>query len=107
MVQPKHLLLCLSIALLSCNNDDNEDVTHDVNHNGSVESAITVAHIDSTHDVMTTTHKVWVNNEVYKTIEYRDTLPALGMEHTEAENEDGDKKPVSVKKDYEIFITVK
>jgi hypothetical protein len=34
-------------------------------------------------------------------------VPALGMINTDAENSDGDTKNVSVKKDYQIFITVK
>ena len=43
----------------------------------------------------------------YKNLEYRDTVPSLGMESTTAENSDGDTKNIVVKKDYEIFITVK
>jgi hypothetical protein len=44
---------------------------------------------------------------VYKTVEYRDTIPALGTEDRLAENKEGDTRNVSVKKDYEIYITVK
>ncbi|GAA4748361.1 hypothetical protein [Flavisolibacter ginsenosidimutans] len=99
-------ILCL--FLISCSNsDDNEDLTTSVNKNGSVESSITVAPLDSTHHVLTTRHKVWVHDTVYKTIEYRDTLPSLGNEITTAENENGDTKTVNVKKDYEVYITVK
>ena len=93
-------------GLVACN-DKNEDVTQSVNKNGSVETAVHIAHLDSLHDELVTTHKVWVKNNVYKTVEYRDTVPALGSENTVAENEDGDTKSVSVKKDYEIYITVK
>lgn len=99
-------ILCL--FLISCSNsDDNEDLTTSVNKNGSVESSITVAPLDSLHHVLTTRHKVWVHDTVYKTIEYRDTLPSLGNEITTAENKDGDTKTVNVKKEYEIYITVK
>jgi hypothetical protein len=56
---------------------------------------------------MITTHTIWVKNSVYKTVVYRDTLPTLGTENTQAENEEGDTKVVSVPKDYEIYITVK
>lgn len=96
------------LLMLSCKDKkSNEDVTNEVNKAGSIESSVTVQHADSLHDVLVTTHKVWNNNQAYKTIEYRDTIPALGTEHANAENEDGDTKNVAVKKDYEIFITVK
>ena len=95
-------------GIMSCSdNTDKEDVTNTVNRAGSVETAVTVQHADSTHDVLVTTHKVWVNFQEYKTVVHQDTIPALGMENTTAENADGDKKDVSVKKDYEIYITVK
>ena len=95
------------LMIISCGKKQNEDVTNEVNKNGSVESSIAVEHLDSLHDVLVTKHHVWVNNATLKSLEYRDTIPALGTEHTTAENEDGDKKDVTVKKDYEIFITVK
>jgi len=105
------VLVILAGALLmmvSCGGKkQNEDVTNEINKNGSVESDISVQHIDSLHDVLITKHQVWTNSTSSKLIEYRDTIPALGTEHTTAENEDGDKKEVTVKKDYEIFITVK
>jgi len=94
------------LMMLSCNNK-NEDVTDAVDKNGAVETAVTVQHLDSTHDVLVTSHKVWANHQEVKTVEYRDTIPALGIQNTVAENEDGDTKAVSVKKDYEVYITVK
>jgi hypothetical protein len=93
-------------ALASCS-DENEDLTKEVNRNGSVESSIEVSDLDPAHRLLTTRHKVWVHDSVYRTIVYTDTLPALGLERTVAENEDGDEKDVTVNKDYEIFITVK
>lgn len=105
-LKSKLVVASLVIVLFACN-DKNEDVTDSVNKGGSVETVVHVAHIDSLHDELVTTHKVWVKNNVFKTVEYRDTIPALGNENTVAENEDGDTKSVSVKKDYEIYITVK
>jgi hypothetical protein len=96
----------LTGALASCS-DENEDLTQSVNHNGSVESSIQVNDLDSTHRLLTTRHKIWVHDSVYRTVVYTDTLPALGLERTVAENENGDEKDVTVNKDYEIFITVK
>lgn len=102
------LFASFGVTLLSCSNKDNdEDLTNTVNKNGAVESSVTVAPLDSLRNVLTTTHKVWVHNSLYKTIEYRDTVPSLGNENTTAENADGDTKSVTVKKEYEIYITVK
>ena len=93
------------INLVGCN--DKEDITDTVNKAGSVETAVSINHLDSLHDELVTTHKVWVKHQVFKSIEYRDTIPSLGSERTTAENEEGDTKQVDVKKDYEIYITVK
>ena len=101
------LILSGSIFLNSCKENSNEDLTHEVNKNGSVETSVTVQHLDSINDILLTKHTVWYNGNIFKNIEHRDTVPALGIENTVAENKDGDTKNVFVKKDYEIFITVK
>jgi hypothetical protein len=95
------------LMLFSCGNKQNEDLTTTVNKNGAIETAVQVEHLDSTHDVLITTHKIWAQNREIKTIFYRDTLPSLGQELKTAENQEGDTKNIMVKKDYEIFITVK
>ena len=95
------------ILISSCKENSNEDLTHEVNKNGSVETAVTVQHLDSTHDILLTNHTVWFKGSMFKNIAHRDTVPALGIEQTVAQNSDGDTKNVQVKKDYEIFITVK
>ena len=100
-------IILLALTVANCDDKENEDLTQDVNRQGSVETAVQVTHLDSARDELITTHKVWVKGDNYKTVEYRDTLPSLGTEHTVAENEEGDQKGVEVKKDYEIFITVK
>jgi len=97
------VILCCAVA---CDNR-NEDLTNQVNHNGSVETSVTVQHIDSLHDVLVTKHIIWVNLKELKIMEYRDTIPGLGIENAKAENSNGDTQAVNVKKDYEIFITVK
>ena len=103
------ILGCAALLFLfSCDDKkQNEDITQSVNKNGSVETAVQVEHLDSLHDILITTHKIWAQNQEVKTLIYRDTLPALGIEHTTAENAEGETKDVHVKKDYEIFITVK
>lgn len=96
------------LFLFSCDNkNENEDLTNSVNKAGSIETAVQVEHLDSTHDVLITSHRIWARNEEIKTISYRDTLPSLGTEYTTAEDQDGNPKNVLAKKDYEIFITIK
>ena len=94
--------------LISCKDTEkNEDITNTVNKDGAIESAVKVEQLDSLRDVLITTHAVWKNNALIKNIEYRDTVPSLGLKRTVAENADGDMKDVTVKKEYEIYITVK
>lgn len=111
MKNAKQFFYFLSFAVItlmvSCSDDKSEDLTDTVNKQGSIESDISVRHLDSLHDILVTKHQVWTNYNTSKFIEYLDTIPALGLAHTMAENEEGDSKPVDVKKDYEIFITVK
>ncbi len=93
--------------LLSCETEKNEDITNTVNKSAAIESSVKVEHLDSLHDILITTHAVWKDNGMVKNIEYRDTVPGLGSHFTTAENADGDSKQVLVKKEYEIYITVK
>ena len=93
--------------LASCKEEKQEDLTNEINKNGSVETAVSVSKLDSLNDILITKHTVWFKGNKFKEIEYRDTVPALGIEQKTAENSEGDKKTVEVKKDYEIFITVK
>ena len=95
------------LLLFSCGTKQNEDITQSVNKAGAIESAVQVEQVDSLHDVLITTHTIWTNNQEVKTIQYRDTIPGLGSHIAVAENTDGETKNISVKKEYEIFITVK
>ncbi len=105
---PAALLLAAPFLLSACgSSNDDEDKTQTVDHNGSVETSVSVQHADSTHDVILTTHKVWLHASEYSTVVHRDTIPALDSLRTEGEDSQGDTHPVQVKKDYQIFITVK
>ena len=105
----KRLILPLVVftILASCKEEKQEDLTNQINKNGSVETAVSVSKLDSINDILITKHTVWVKGNKFKEIEYRDTVPALGVQNTTAENSEGETKAVAVKKDYEIFITVK
>ena len=102
------LLLTLFLAgFAACGGDEEKDLTDNVNKQGAVETAVTTKHLDSVNDILVTTHTVWHNGTIVKSIENRDTIPALGNLKTTGENDEGDSKTVDVKKDYEIYITVK
>jgi hypothetical protein len=103
---PKHFLLFVLIAFTSCGHKE-DTATTTVDHSGSIETAITVEHADSTHDVVLTTHKVWTNGQLSGTIVHRDTIPGLGPFSAEGENGNGGTTTVTLPKDYQIFITVK
>ncbi|MEJ7611128.1 MAG: hypothetical protein WKF88_08120 [Ferruginibacter sp.] len=109
----KMLLLLLSLFAAtffsSCKSEENinEDLTNTVNKNGSVETAVTVQHLNDSNDILMTTHTVWHLGNEYKKFSYADTVPSLGKETTRVENAAGESVPVERKKDYEIFITVK
>jgi hypothetical protein len=82
-------IVCLLVYTASLSSS--EDKTQSLDRNGSIETGVSVVHADSTHDVLLTNHKVWLHDSVYATISYRDTIPALD----------------SIRKDYQIFITLK
>jgi hypothetical protein len=101
------LLLAAILFATSCSEDEEKDLVKEVNKNGSIETSVSVNHLDSTHDLLITKHIVWTNGSTSKTIINNDTIPALGSTMVEAEDEKGDVKSAMVKKGYEIFITVK
>jgi hypothetical protein len=101
------LLLAAIICTTSCGDDEEKDLVNEVNKNGSIETSVSVNHLDSLHDLLVTKHIVWTNGSTSKTIINSDTIPALGSAMVEAEDEKGKAKNAMVKKGYEIFITVK
>jgi hypothetical protein len=44
---------------------------------------------------------------MFKEYIYTDTIPTLGIKNTEGEDENGNTQTLPVKKEYEIYITVK
>lgn len=99
------LMLFAGIALTSCN-EQNEDVVKQPNHDGSVETILTVTH-ESNFDLLTTKHNIWIKGKLAKTIIKNDTLENLGSTIQDAEDNNGNTKKMSVPKDYEFYITVK
>jgi len=101
------LLIGAALVLLLASCDDNDDQTKIVNKDGSVEVTLSTRHIDSLKDELTTNYKVWRYGSLVREYAKKDTVPSLNTFTTEAENDNGDTKNISVKKDYEFFVTVK
>jgi len=91
---------------LSACNEQPQDIAAQANTDGSIETALSVEHIEG-FDVVITTHRVWVRGQNSSTIEHRDTIPALSSDMINAPTSNGDTEIVYAKKDYEFYITVK
>jgi len=96
----------LSLVLLSGCAMQNEDVVRRPKEDGSIETVISVKH-HNTYDLLVTTHKVWVNGLVDKTIVQTDTLKSLGSTMQVVDDGFGAAEKKNVRKNYEIYITVK
>jgi len=101
------LMAVVSLTVVALQGCDNEDVTKQVSKDGSIETELSVLHINDKQDVLTTTHKIWISGTSRKYIVHKDTIPSLGVTNQDAENDNGDAMKVSVKKDYEFYVTVK
>ena len=100
------IIFLLPLALLAfqaCN----EDKVNEVKKNGAIETSIQVDHLNDSLDILISTNKVWAHNVLVKTTIHCDTIPGLGITSEEAENDQGETKSVFLKKDYELYITVK
>lgn len=103
-------LLMMTYLLAGCSSTPDtpkDDVVKDPDKSGSVETVLSILH-DSTFDVLTTTHKVWVKGNLNKTIVSKDTLPSLGTTIGDVKDSaTGNSSQAVIKKDYELYITVK
>lgn len=103
------VIVVLSVVgvIWSLNSSSNEDKVTEASRNGSIETSIKVEHLNDNFDVLISTNKIWCRSSLVKTSIHIDTIPSLGTTFEEAENEDGAIQNVIVKKDYEVYITVK
>lgn len=101
------ILLMTAVACGESNNVDDTVQTKDISRDGAVETVVSTTHLTDSIDLLTTTHQVWKNNTLIKTVTYTDTLPALGTMNSDVKDEQGNEKNVTLKKDYEFYITVK
>jgi hypothetical protein len=101
------VFICICFFSIACSNEENEDKTKEIDKDGALESAIQVTHIDSLHDVVTTTYSVWEKGIQTKQISHSDTIPSLGYELKIGSDDNENELQAKAPKDYEIFITVK
>ena len=100
------ILSSLLLIFASCEKEQKEDVVQDINKDGSIETIVSVEHKEN-FDLLITTHKIWIKNQLEKTIIKTDTLKSLGKSMQEGEDENGNTQNLEVPKDYEFYITVK
>jgi protein involved in sex pheromone biosynthesis len=93
--------------LLSGCEQKNDDKVKAVDKTGSVEMKVAINHLNASQDVMRTEKVFWVKGAAVRSIVNLDTVPALGVTREVAENSAGEDTTVSIKKNYQIFITVK
>lgn len=99
------LLLLGIVSLQSCNEESKEDEVSSIDKNASIETELSVKHID-TADILITKHKIWKNNKLFKEIIKTDTIPSLGDTLVSGEDNEGYEQSAKTKKDYEFYITV-
>ena len=103
----KILALILFSGLVPAGCNDEEDKLQEISKNGSIETVLSVDHLNDQFDIVKTSHKIWVKNVLVKNILHTDTIPTLGVTTENGENSEGDTSNVTIKKDYEIYITIK
>lgn len=94
------------LLLISCGQKRSEDQVKAVDKNGSVEMKVAISHLSDTLDVMKTEKIYWIQGKAVKTIVNLDTVPALGTTNQVIQNSVGQDSTVTIKKNYQIFITV-
>ncbi|KXH83203.1 hypothetical protein AU378_12335 [Chryseobacterium kwangjuense] len=92
------------MAFTGCK-EEKEDEVQDVDKTGSIETVLSVEHLD-TADVLVTKHRIWKDKKLFKEIIKKDTIPSLGDTLVGGEDNDGYDHIAKTKKDYEFFITV-
>jgi len=96
--------LSLGLVAMACSHTPK---TADFNKDGAIEVTFSTQHINDSFDVLTTTKNVYKQGQIVKQIHETDTLPTLGQTVAEGENNDGDTRSFSLKKEYNLFVTIK
>lgn len=105
MKKIKLCLLSVGIMAFTACKKKKEDEVNSVDKTGSIETELSVEHLDNT-DILITKHKIWKDKKLFKEIIKKDTIPSLGDTLVGGEDSDGNDHIAKTKKDYEFFITV-
>jgi len=97
----------LVILLLAACESETEPLTTNIQTDHSIEVSYETIHLNDSFDVLIEDKKFWNKHTLVKEVQHRDTIPGLDFVVMDAENESGEVKPAYVKKDYEIFVTIK
>ena len=104
----KKLIIPIIALLFGCSDSQsNEDKVTAIDKDGSIESKISITHLSDSFDVMRTENVFWVKNKQIRNTVLYDTIPSLGVTKETGEDEDGNDSSFTIKKAYQIFITVK
>lgn len=99
-------MLGAAAILISCSKSDDAK-TAELNKDGTVEVIFNTRHLNDSFDILTTTKNVYKQGNMVKAIVTNDTLPSLGKSTAEGTNDDGETKSVDMKKEYNMFVTIK
>jgi hypothetical protein len=100
------LLVSVMLLMISCGEKQKEDQVKAVDKNGSVEMKVAISHLNEGQDVMKTEKIYWIGGKAVKTVVNLDTVPALGTTNQVVQNSAGEDSTATIKKNYQIFITV-
>jgi hypothetical protein len=95
-------IVLMLAALIGCDNDEEKTVVA-VNKNGGIETSMETVHLNDSMDIIRTHYFVHKEGNIVKSITHLDTIPGLGN----TIEEDSLANSKFIKKDYEIFITIK
>ncbi len=103
------IAILTSLMLLSSCEEQNEDLVQEINKNGSVQLDINIEHVpnDTTKDVVKGVYNCWKNGKIYNSYIVVDTIPSLGSDYAEIEDDNENVKKVKFQKEYELYINVK
>jgi hypothetical protein len=96
----------LTLILVSGCTVYNRDVVRHPKEDGSIETVISVKH-QNNYDLLITTHKIWVNGFLDKTIVQTDTLKSLGTTTRVVDDSFGAAQKRTMRRNYDVYITVK
>ena len=94
------------ISFSACTSIQEGEVVRKPKEDGSIETVISVKH-QKGYDLLITSHKIWVDGKLDRTICNTDTLKSLGNVVKTFDNDFGQAEKRIVPKNYEIYITVK